>query len=57
LTETETIKLYGVPGTGKTFRAIEEFMKEYYSGVPLNKIMYNTYRKDAARDGKQRIAK
>lgn len=54
---TETIKLYGVPGTGKTHRAIQEFKQEHFGGTHYNNIMYNTYRKNATRDGKQRVAK
>ena len=51
-----TTKIYGAPGTGKTTRLISEFSLAVKNGTQANRIMYNTYRKEATKDAKTRIS-
>jgi Superfamily I DNA and RNA helicases len=49
-------KYLGAPGTGKTTIVINEFKKAVDSGINPKDILYNTYRREATRDAKKRIA-
>jgi superfamily I DNA/RNA helicase len=51
-----TIKYHGAPGTGKTTKTNHEFRNALESGYKPGEILYSTYRREAARDAKSRIA-
>lgn len=51
------LKIHGAPGTGKTYRTIQLFKESIRNGVPINNIMYTTYRKEATSDALTQISK
>jgi superfamily I DNA/RNA helicase len=52
---SNTVKFHGCPGTGKTRRSLEEVKKAIIASVPVEQIMYNTYRRFAADDAIDQI--
>ena len=48
-------KIFGPPGTGKTFRLIRRVKAYQRKGVPLHKIGYFAFTKKAAQEARERI--
>jgi hypothetical protein len=44
------IKIYGAPGTGKTFRSIQYYKDYLKAGITPEEILFTTYRRETAND-------
>jgi superfamily I DNA/RNA helicase len=53
---SETIKYYGIPGSGKTETILRNIETYIDNGISLDQINYSTFTKLASDDAKDRIA-